>query len=90
MVLMEEETLRVRVGKRFTITIPKKVREKLSIKEGDELDVILLDSGFILKKPTSLIEFIDNVKPAGTIKMFLKERDKEGSIESGRVEELTE
>ena len=81
-------TLKVRVGKRFTITIPKEVRERLGIREGDELDLILTDNGIILRKPISLVEFIDNIKPIGSVKVFLKERDKERVIESERVEEL--
>ncbi len=42
--------LKVRVGKRFTITIPKEVRERLGIKEGDELDLIVVNDSIILRK----------------------------------------
>jgi len=86
--VVKEVTLKVRVGKRFTITIPKEVRERLGIKEGDELDLILTDDGILLRRPTSLVEFIDNIKPIGSVKMFLEERGKEECIENERVEEL--
>ena len=89
MSIVEEMVLKVRVGKRFTITIPKEVREKLGIKEGDELDLILTDNGIVLKKPVSLIEFIDGIKPVGSIRVFLEERDREENVEVERAEELT-
>jgi len=80
--------LKVRVGKRFTITIPKEVREKLGIKEGDELDLIIVDNSIVLRKSMSLVEFIDSVKPRGSVKVFLEERDREGSVEDERAKEL--
>jgi len=78
--------LRIRVGKRFVITIPKEVREKLNIKEGDELDLLVINDSVIIRKSISLIEFIDSIKPKGSVKTFLKEREKEGSAEYERVE----
>ena len=36
-------TFRVRVGKRYTLTIPKEVREKLGVEEGDELELPVVD-----------------------------------------------
>ena len=81
--------MKVRVGKRFTITIPKEVREKLGIKEGDELDLIPTDNGIVLKKSVSLIEFIDSIKPVGSVRVFLEERSREENVEVERTEELT-
>jgi len=83
-------SLKIRVGKRFTITILKEVRERLGIKEGDELDLIIIDNGIILRKPMSLIVFINSVKPRGSIKAFLKGREEEGDAEHERAKELTE
>ena len=80
--------LRVRVGRRFTITIPKEVREKLGIKEGDELDLIVVNDSIILRKTMSLLEFINNIKPRGSVKVFLKERVMEERAEDDRVKEL--
>jgi len=81
--------LKVRVGRRFTITIPKEVREKLGIKEGDELDLIVVNDSIVLRKPMSLLEFINNIKPRGSVKVFLKERVVEEKAEDERVKELT-
>ena len=82
-------TFRVRVGKRYTLTIPKEVREKLGVEEGDELELHVVDDGIILRKPRSLVDFIDSVKPLGSIQALLKEREEEASIEESRNEELT-
>ncbi len=87
---VEVTFLKIRVGKRFTITIPKEVREKLNIKEGDELELTVIGNNIVLKKAMSLVEFIDNVKPKGSIKLFLEERRREVGIEEERYEELTE
>ena len=81
--------LKVRVGKRFTITIPKEVRERLGIKEGDELDLIVVNDSIILRKSMSLIEFIDSIKPRGSVKVFLKGREEEEKVEDERVREVT-
>ncbi len=43
----------------------------MNIKEGDELDVLFTDDGIILRKPVSLVEFIDSIKPIGNVKTFL-------------------
>ncbi len=87
---VEITSLKIRVGKRFTITIPKEVREKLNIKEGDELELTVIGNNIVLKKAMSLAEFIDSVKPKGSIKMFLEERRCEVSVEEERYKELAE
>jgi len=87
---VEITPLKIRVGKRFTITIPKEVREKLNIKEGDELELTVIGNNIVIKKAMSLAEFIDSVKPKGSIKIFLKERRCEVSVEEERYEELAE
>jgi len=66
-------SLKIRVGKRFVIVIPKEVRGKLNINEGDELDLLVINDSIIIRKPMSLIEFIDRIKPKGRVKEFLKE-----------------
>lgn len=86
----EESTyLKVRIGKRFTITIPKEAREKLDIKEGDVLDAIITTDSITLKKSKTLMEFIESLKPRGTIKEFLKMREEEAAEEDDRIKELT-
>lgn len=84
----EVVSLKVRVGRRFTITIPKEAREKLGIREGDVLDLIVTDDTIVLRKPMSLVEFIDSIEPKGSIKAFLEERSREGRIEDERDVEL--
>jgi len=81
--------LKVRVGKRFTITIPKEVREKLGISEGCELEVIVTGDSIILRKPRSLVEFIEDIEPRGSVEVLLSERDREVKTESERIDELT-
>ena len=83
-------TLKVRVGKRFTITIPKEVREMLGIREGDELDLTVVNDSIILRKSTTLVDFIDKIKPRGSVKVFLEERIREEEVGNDRVKELTQ
>ena len=65
-------TFRVKIGKRYTLTIPKEVREKLGVEEGDELELHVVDNSIILRKPRSLVDFIDSVKPLGSIQARLQ------------------
>jgi len=37
---MTEDSIVIRLGKRFTITLPKEIREKLSLKEGNHLKIV--------------------------------------------------
>ena len=80
--------LKVRVGKRFTIALPKEVIEKLGIKEGDELRLIISRDVIVSKKVVSLIDFIERVEPKGSINDFLKVREEEVSAEKKRQDEL--
>ena len=43
-------SLEIRVSKRFVIVIPKEVRERLNIKEGDELDLLVINDSVIIRK----------------------------------------
>jgi len=83
-------TLKVRVGKRFTITIPKEVREILGIREGDELDLTIINDSIVLRKSTTLLDFIDRIEPKDSVKVFLEERIREEEVENERVKELTQ
>jgi len=69
-------SLEIRVSKRFVIVIPKEVRERLNIKEGDELDLLVINDSVIIRKLK------------GSIKGFLKGREKERSTEYERIEEF--
>lgn len=37
---MTEENIIIKLGKRFTITLPKEIREKLPLKEGNRLKLV--------------------------------------------------
>jgi len=37
---MTEDSIIIKLGKRFTITIPKEIREKLPLKEGNRLKLV--------------------------------------------------
>ena len=39
----------VRIGKRFTIVIPKSIRTKLNVKEGDVLEIRIEDDKIVLE-----------------------------------------
>ena len=78
-------TLKVRVDKRFTITIPKEVREILGIREGDELDLTIINDSIVLRKSTTLLDFIDRIEPKGSVKVFLEERIRGEEVENERV-----
>lgn len=48
--------IRIRVGRRLAIYIPKKVAEKLDIKEGDSLILRVAENEIVLKKIMDPIE----------------------------------
>ena len=47
-----------------------------------------MDNSIVLRKSMSLVEFIDSVKPRGSVKAFLEERDREEGVEAKRAKEL--
>jgi len=49
----------------------------------------MVNDDIMLRKFRSLVEFIDSIKPIGSVRMFLEERDKERIIENERIKELT-
>ncbi|MGC0779279.1 MAG: AbrB/MazE/SpoVT family DNA-binding domain-containing protein, partial [Candidatus Acidiferrum sp.] len=46
----------VRVSPKFQVVIPKKVREALELKPGEELQIFILDRSIRLQRPRSLKE----------------------------------
>ncbi len=81
--------VRVRVGRRYVVTIPKEIREAYGIREGDELLMIPVENGIVLRKPKSLVEFIDQFGGKGSIKVLFKYREEEGLAEDERSREIT-
>lgn len=66
--------MKVRVGRRFTLTIPKEIREALRIKEGNELEVSVVSDALVLRKVKGLVELIDSLEPRGRVEAFLEVR----------------
>lgn len=48
--------IKVKVGKKYAIYLPKFVVEKLGIKEGDNLVITLKDDSLVLKKSVDFFE----------------------------------
>jgi len=46
----------VKVSPKFQVVIPKKIREKLELKPGEELQIYLLDRSIRLHRPRSIKE----------------------------------
>jgi AbrB family looped-hinge helix DNA binding protein len=46
----------VRVSPKFQVVIPKKVREALELKPGEELQIFILDRSIRLQRPRSIKE----------------------------------
>ena len=46
----------VKVSPKFQVVIPKKVREALELKPGEELQIYILDSSIRLHRPRSIKE----------------------------------
>ncbi len=46
-----------------------------------------MGDSIVLRKFMSLVEFIDSVRPIGSVKVFLEERDREEGIEAERAKE---
>jgi AbrB family looped-hinge helix DNA binding protein len=47
---------RVKVSPKFQVVIPKKVREALELKPGEELQIFILDRAIRLQRPRSIKE----------------------------------
>jgi AbrB family looped-hinge helix DNA binding protein len=45
---------RVRVSPKFQVVIPKKIREQLELKPGEELQIYLLDQSIRIHRPRSI------------------------------------
>jgi AbrB family looped-hinge helix DNA binding protein len=51
-----EDVLTIRVAKRGTITLPKTLRDRYQIKEGDSLTLLDLDGVFVLSRGRSKVD----------------------------------
>ena len=53
---MAERSLRIRVSKRGTVTLPKSLREQYGIREGDDMSLLDLGGVFVLVPARSQID----------------------------------
>jgi len=67
--------LKVRVGSRGTIVIPKEIRDKSSIVKGDVLDVFLKGNAIVLSKDTRWEKFHGCAKGLITVEKIEEEID---------------
>ncbi|BAB66607.1 AbrB/MazE/SpoVT family DNA-binding domain-containing protein [Sulfurisphaera tokodaii] len=69
---------RLKVHKKGIIVIPKEVRDKLNIKEGDEVNVIVDDEGIYIFPKESIEKYFGSDKDAiQALKILEEERRKE-------------
>lgn len=60
-----EDTLPIQVAKRGTITLPKPLRDRYAIQEGDDLTLLDLDGTFVITRRRSEIDTLaDQVQKA--------------------------
>lgn len=78
--------MKVRVGSRGTIVIPKEVREKSGITEGDVLEVSLKERAIVLMKDTKWEKFHGCAKGLITAEKIEKELDEDEKAWQKRLE----
>lgn len=69
--------MKVRVGSRGTIVIPKEIRDKYGISEGDTLEVSLRDKSIVFSKDKIWEKLHGCMKGLTTAEDIEKEMDKE-------------
>jgi len=78
--------LKVRVGSRGTVVIPKEIREKSGITEGDVLEVSLKERAIVLVKDTKWQRFHGCAKGLITVEKIKKELDEDEKAWQKRLE----
>ena len=78
--------LKVRVGSRGTIVIPKGIRDKSGIFEGDVLDISLKERIIILTKDTRWEKFHGCSEGLITVEKIEKELDEDEKVWEKRLE----
>jgi AbrB family looped-hinge helix DNA binding protein len=56
MLLWESDVQTVKISPKYQVVIPKRVREQLGLKPGEELQVYVLDGSIRFSKPCSISE----------------------------------
>jgi AbrB family looped-hinge helix DNA binding protein len=72
--------LAVKVLPKGQITIPKKIREKLKIEEGDTLVLESSSDGFILKKGKTIFDFLGRLPNKGMTIDEIREKAIAGGV----------
>lgn len=78
--------MKVRVGSRGTIVIPKEIRDKSSIVKGDVLDVFLKENTIILSKDTKWEKLHGCAEGLITVEKIEKELDEDEKAWQRRLE----
>lgn len=78
--------MKVRVGSRGTIVIPKQVRDKSGIVEGDVLEVFLKEKAIVLMKDTKWEKFHGCAEGLVTAEKIEKELDEDEKAWEKRLE----
>jgi len=78
--------LKVRVGSRGTVVIPKEIRDKSGIMEGDILEVSLKERAILLMKDTKWEKFHGCAKGLITVEKIEKELDEDEKAWQKRLE----
>lgn len=78
--------MKVRVGSRGTIVIPKEIREKSGIVEGDVLEISLKERTIVLTKDNTWAKFHGCAKGLITVEKIERELDEDEKIWEKRLE----
>ena len=78
--------MKIRVGSRGTVVIPKEVREKHNIKEGDTLEVSVKEEAIVLLKDTSWERFHGCAKGLTNVEEVEKQLDEDEAEWEKRLE----
>jgi len=79
--------LKVRVGSRGTIVIPKKIRDKCGVTEGDVLEISLRESAIVVVKDVRWEKFRRCAKGLTTVEEVEKELDEDEKAWEKRLEQ---
>ena len=77
---MIEETQEVKLTAQHQITIPKRVCERLHLRGGDRLEVVVMPDRKLLLKPKKLIDMDDPAYQLGKEILEAEEQIKKGKV----------
>ena len=77
--------MKVRVGSRGTIVLPKEIRERSGIVEGDTLEISLKERAIVLMKDTTWERFHGCAEGLVTVEKIEKELDEDEKLWEKRL-----